>query len=565
MRLRPLSALLLAGALSVSTLTVSALPGTAVAAPQVDLPEVPGLPGLPGLPGVDGTETPDEHALAALAVVETLVDPATSPAEAQQTLTQAGEADLTGALRDLALSMDALSPADRAEAAAYLARPTDRRGDGYLDYEDDTVQRVCTDDLCVHYVVGGASGNNVPAKDASGGAGGAGNGVPDYVDFALSTLQDVHDTYAGAGYRTPLPDGAKGGDARTDVYLGDVGSMSFYGYCTSDDDVPDDARAVPAYCVLDNDYRTGQFPTNLPTENLQVTAAHEYFHAVQYAYDAGEDGWLIEATATWAEDELFDSVNDNVQYLADSPLSHPRQSMDRDEDLAVYGDWIFFRHLTERHPAAVGGLPVLVRKIWERAGAAAGDRDEYSTQAVEQVLRRQHDVSLSESFARFADANLRPGRAYAEGRAQSYPNAPLWKRTTLTGSKRSVGAQQVYLDHLSSASQRFTPGAGLGGGWRLRLSLDLPSRTRGSAAVVTVVPTSGTPSTRVLRLDRAGDAATRVGFSSARTSYVEVTLVNASTRYRNCSNGGTSTWPCGGRPVDDGLRSTLTGRVVPAG
>ncbi len=561
MRLRPLSALLLAGALCVPV-----LPGTAVAAPQVDLPGVPGLPGLlPGLPGPDETGTPDEQALAALQVVETLVDPATSPAEAQQTLAQAGEADLTGALRDLALSMDALSPADRAEAAAYLARPTDRRGDGYLDYEGDAVQRICTDDLCVHYVVGGASGNNVPAKDASGGAGGAGNGVPDYVDFALSTLQDVHDTYAGAGYRTPLPDGAKGGDARTDVYLGDVGSMGFYGYCTSDDDVPDDARDVPAYCVLDNDYRTGQFPTNLPTENLQVTAAHEYFHAVQYAYDAGEDGWLIEATATWAEDELFDSVDDNVQYLADSPLSHPRQSMDRDEDLAVYGDWIFFRHLTERHPAAVGGLPVLVRTIWERAGAAAGDRDEYSTQAVEQVLRRQHDVSLSESFARFADANLRPGRAYAEGKAQSYPKAPLWKRTTLTGSKRSVGAQRVYLDHLSSASQRFTPGAGLGGGWRLRLSLDLPSPTRGSAAVVTVVPTSGTPSTRVLRLDRAGDAVTRVGFSSARTSYVEVTLVNGSARYRNCSNGGTSTWPCGGRPVDDGLRFTLTGRAVPAG
>ncbi len=306
-------------------------------------------------PGRD--RTPDEQALAALQVVETLVDPATSPAEAQQTLAQAGEADLTGALRDLALSMDALSPADRAEAAAYLARPTDRRGDGYLDYEGDAVQRICTDDLCVHYVVGGASGNNVPAKDASGAGRWCGQRRP-----GLRRLRTL-DAPGRARHlrRRGLPHAAarrrQGRRPRTDVYLGDVGSMGFYGYCTSDDDVPDDARDVPAYCVLDNDYRTGQFPTNLPTENLQVTAAHEYFHAVQYAYDAGEDGWLIEATATWAEDELFDSVDDNVQYLADSPLSTPRQSMDRDEDLAVYGDWIFFRHLTERHPAASADCP----------------------------------------------------------------------------------------------------------------------------------------------------------------------------------------------------------------
>jgi hypothetical protein len=29
-----------------------------------------------------------------------------------------------------------------------------------------------------------------------------------------------------------------------------------------------------------------------------VTAAHEFFHAIQYGYDVSEDPWLMESTAT---------------------------------------------------------------------------------------------------------------------------------------------------------------------------------------------------------------------------------------------------------------------------
>ena len=46
-------------------------------------------------------------------------------------------------------------------------------------------------------------------------------------------------------------------------------------------------------------------PAHTPLENLEVTAAHELFHAVQFAYDYDEDAWFMEATATWAEDEVY--------------------------------------------------------------------------------------------------------------------------------------------------------------------------------------------------------------------------------------------------------------------
>ena len=64
---------------------------------------------------------------------------------------------------------------------------------------------------------------------------------------------------------------------------------------------------MSAYCVVDNDYSPAEFPgvvNGLPA--LQVTAAHEFFHAVQFAYNAFQDSWLLESTAAWVEDEAFD-------------------------------------------------------------------------------------------------------------------------------------------------------------------------------------------------------------------------------------------------------------------
>ncbi len=133
-----------------------------------------------------------------------------------------------------------------------------------------------------------------------------------------------------------------------------MGAQGLYGFCTSEKQFrPNGPFDAWAYCVLDNDYRPGQFPSLTPLENMQVTAAHEYFHAVQFAYDAFEDSWFMEATATWAEDEIFDDINDNLQYLRRGPLRRPQVPLDKFElgGLHQYGDWIFFRYLTEQFPA----------------------------------------------------------------------------------------------------------------------------------------------------------------------------------------------------------------------
>ena len=56
--------------------------------------------------------------------------------------------------------------------------------------------------------------------------------------------------------------------------------------------------------MLDDDFAAAQFRHRHAGGNLRVTAAHEFFHAVQFAYDYDEDPWLMEATATWMEERV---------------------------------------------------------------------------------------------------------------------------------------------------------------------------------------------------------------------------------------------------------------------
>ena len=466
---------------------------------------------------------------------------------AREVLRDGDRGDATLALRDLALSRADLPAPARAEAARLLARPTDGgndpRGDAYSTAETTPV---CSEVVCVHYVA--TTGDRPAPGDQDQ------DGVPDYVALTLATATHVHQTYVGAGYRAPKPDGTRGGDDRVDVYLKDIGKFGLYGYCATDKErIPAD-RDVPAYCVVDNDYASNEFPDNTPRQNLEVTLAHEYFHAVQFGYDYGEDAWFMEATATWAEDEVFDDVNDNVQYLPDSPMTRPASAMDQFTRSFHYGTWIFFRYLTEQLPQRTGTMPSLVRAMWTLADDAQGGRDRYSLQAIKQALN-QRGVPLTEAFAGFAQANRMPGRTYAEGKDLKYPGSKLDEVTTLTQRNRVAPELRARLDHLTSTTVRYVAGIGLGqAGWRLRLNFDLPATRRGAAAVVTVIKKGGPPQVRTVRLDSTGAGSMLTQFSNSTVKAVEVTLVNAGDHY-TCRRG--TRFSCSGRSRDDDLVQRL--------
>jgi hypothetical protein len=432
--------------------------------------------------------------------------------------------DATLALRNLFLLKDALSPADRAAADKLSQRPSKPAVVGDAN-------------ILVHYD---------PAELSPTGY---------TVEQALATLQYVSETYANSGYRRPKSDGTKGGDGRIDIYLDSL-EPGLYGYCTTDQKklTKPGHYDVWAYCVLDNDY--AGFPAHTPLENLQVTAAHEYYHATQFAYDIADDGWFLEATAVVMEDELYDDVNDNYQYLRDSPITHPSKPIDKFGGVFHYGVWNFFRYLIEKYPAKTGALPTLLLKAWKNADSSKGPRkDMYSTQAINKALKQVGHTSMAEQFADYSAATRATHVVFNEGTALNYPVKRLGGQASVNSGKRK--SFKTKLDHLTSATYQFVPGAGTS---KLKLLLKMAPKSAGSRAVVAIYGTGGTLTFKTIRISGRGIGHKRIAFDGASVAAVEVTLVNASIRYRDCYRTSTP-YACSGRPMDDNLKAQVQGKA----
>ena len=284
------------------------------------------------------------------------------------------------ALADLRVAYPSLSPAARAAAAPLLARPTDGGADPeQFGWSVAEATPVCSVNFCVHYVT--STEDAPPLADADA------NGVPDQVTATLDTLESVLDFHTRVlGYRPPATDGTRGGSAQFDVYLSQLAGDGLYGFCAPEQKVPGQRFLYSGYCVLDNDFV--EFPRG-PLPSLQVTAAHEFFHAIQFAYDATEDRWFMEATATWAEERYADDIDDNRQYLKHGQLGRPRNPLDEYDAFGQghYGNWVFFERLSQRYGVEA------VHQVWNQADATKGAPDLYSTAAVAKVLRKAgHDL-----------------------------------------------------------------------------------------------------------------------------------------------------------------------------
>jgi hypothetical protein len=464
--------------------------------------------------------------------------------------------DATFILRDLALRLRELSSQERRAAERLLARPSDGLdvdGNGWTAPEAD--HRVaCETNMCFHWVV---STPDAPALDDDDGTD-DGDGIPDWLEGTSKEFGHVWtreiDTY---GYRGPLPDVDSDPDAdgRLDIYLDDLG-VGFFGYCTSDD--PDLADrtvfAVSAYCVVDNDYAAQQFGVaHTPEEFLQVTAAHEFNHASQFAYDFLEDWWFMEGTATNMEETVYPSVNDNVSFLVFSPVTRPRTPLDSwSFESPGYGSWIFWRFLEEK---VYRGDSKAIRRIWNRARATAFGQGEYSIQAVARVLRSD-GRSLAHEFGRFGFVNRL--RAYADG--SLYPRTPTHGSFRMGSTRRSTGWQARRLNHLTTQYISFRPRrSGVSRRALLRVSVRV-SRHGGRASLI-VYSTDGTQAVRRIRLNSLGRGSQRVAFRRGKVSRVDLVLSNGSSRMRDCFlDGFPPFYSCIGTPKDD--RSIYSFRAV---
>ncbi|MDO9456886.1 MXAN_6640 family putative metalloprotease [Nocardioides sp.] len=432
--------------------------------------------------------------------------------------------EATLALRDLFLARPTLGDVGGRFAGGLLARPTAGAGDPFADGYTAPATRRCSAHFCLHWVRRGADAPATPAWPAA----------------TLRVLEQVWRHHVDTlGYRAPDTDGRRGGNAKFDVYLKDVGSRGLYGYCAPERRVAGQPQQASGFCVLDDDFARAQFG-RAPMQTLRVTAAHEFFHAVQFAYDFTEDPWLLESTATWMEERFADGVDDNRAYLQFGQLARPQVPLDLFETggYAHYGNWTFWEFLGRRY-----GIDV-VREVWRRAGTGGGLPDDYSTQALARVLAPRG--GLPRAYAAYAAGNLDPARTYPEGSV--YPLPPVVPRRLSATARRTTVTTR--LDHLTSRAVRLSPRGSLPRGQRLALALDAPDRSRGSAAYLVLTRADGSVQQRQIRLNRRGFGKTRVRFDRSTTS-VTVVLANASTRYR-CDRG--TTLACEGTPLDQRRR-----------
>ena len=371
-------------------------------------------------------------------------------------------------------------------------RPTqgggDPRGDGYLVAST----YVCGPHICVHWV--SSTADAPPAADVNH------NQIPDQVDRTLTAFEVAWTAeVVRMGFRAPKSDITSpdhGPNGRLDVYLADVGFRDLGGYVATDDPHASDGgylyRDYSAYVVVDNDFSPAQLGISEGQGGLQVTAAHEFFHAVQYAYDSGEDGWLVEGTAAWMEDQVVDDVNANRIWLHESPLTHPC----RYSSTAARAWTSTARGSSGDSSARATGAPA--RRWCAVCGSWPPTLPGIPICAPRRPLGRRslRDIDRSlPALVGFGVWNLaRRGRSTTRGR-RTRP-----RRSTgvigSTGVPPIAGWSTLHINHLSTAAVSFQPGSGSPAWASLRLTLDAPARRTGSAARLLALPPIGIPPRR---------------------------------------------------------------------
>lgn len=302
------------------------------------------------------------------------------------------------------------------------ARPTDDPDPNRNAYTVPEAPRSprCSRHFCVHWV---AEGIDAPSLADAGG-----DGIPNFVEQVLRVAERVHEVENGKlGWREPKSDGRRGGRrGKTDIYLSQIGGELF-GYAAPDRGQATKEHRIPrrlhGYLVLDNDYSPFEFPGTKVAEDLKVTLAHEYNHILQFGYDAFQDPWFAESTATWMEDQVFNGIDDYLRYVRrwvrrwDTPLT---ASSIKEYGSAVWNQWLARRY-----------GPEVVRRAWARAihlrpgGFSAG--------AYDAAIRAAGRSDLGHDFAHFATAvaEWRTGEGFRE--SERFPDMQRQGALPLSG------------------------------------------------------------------------------------------------------------------------------------
>jgi hypothetical protein len=180
------------------------------------------------------------------------------------------------------------------------------------------------------------------------------------------------------------------------IYVQNLPSF-YFGITYTTDGVISEPSCL-SFIKMRNNYSASQFSLLTELENIKVTAVHEFFHAIQFGYNCYEKLWMMEATAVWSEDKLYDNINDLYRYIP-SWFNNPQTPLN-DETSHMYGSFIFFQYLDEHH----GGVNT-IKSCWEYSRQLASSQADMSILAIDNALKDENS-SFNQAHSRMRIANL---------------------------------------------------------------------------------------------------------------------------------------------------------------
>ncbi len=344
-----------------------------------------------------------------------------------------------------------------------------------------------------------------------------------------------------------------GGDSRMDVYVMNCGFYSIYGYAIGEGST----ASLSSFMVMDNAFTEFASHSQTAEEAMKVTAAHEYFHTVQFGigFTFNSNEWIMEAGATWMEDQVYDDIDDNHQYLngyTNGFFNNPHISLNSANDLYWYNSWIWFEYMETKWGQSA------VQSVWNDYIGLSGN----GLSAVASVLS-DNSSTFQEAFTEFSTWNYiqtETGETTLYKDASLYNEVKIDNATSLIGynldyrsaSSDTFAEQTLSLNHIATRYFKLTPGATISDDQNDTLSVFIQGAEGRDIEVVPVVKSDTTYTLQSLSLDESNYGTLEIeNFNRDAIDEVVLVVVNYSSSQNETSviiSGGLGTDGAANKP-----------------
>lgn len=256
-------------------------------------------------------------------------------------------------------------------------------------------------------------------------------------------------------YLTPPADNNVGGDNLYDVYIAYLGGNTL-GYTSSGGEwkPPDSTQACSASHIV--------MSRSLGSNHNKVTSAHEFMHAIQMTYDYLEPTWFMENCAVWAEDRVFDDINDYLSYYNYGAIKKPY--------IKINGGGMYWYGASfwPRMMGVMFGVDA-VREVWEYCYETVGG----NMWDAQEDMFEAHGISFEQGFMLYGLWRYMVGPNYGstfnlfdeEADTWGAPRVLPWHVSTTLPFSGNQGPHQQYLMNPKGIAWLTVDLADYQGGW----------------------------------------------------------------------------------------------------